>query len=62
VDADEHNQRLLNAINNDGRIYLTQTKVDGRFAIRFQAGQFDSTAQDVEMAFAVIAEIAGNLR
>jgi aromatic-L-amino-acid decarboxylase len=62
VDADEHNQRLLNAINNDGRIYLTQTKVDGRFAIRFQAGQFDSTAQDVEVAFAVIKEIAGNLR
>jgi aromatic-L-amino-acid decarboxylase len=62
VDADEHNQRLLNAINNDGRIYLTQTKVGGRFAIRFQAGQFDSTAQDVEMAFAVIKEIAGNLR
>ncbi len=62
ADADEHNQRLLNAINNDGRIYLTQTKVDGRFAIRFQAGQFDSTAQDVEMAFAVIKEIARNLR
>jgi aromatic-L-amino-acid decarboxylase len=61
VDADEHNQRLLNAINDDGRIYLTQTKVDGRFAVRFQAGQFDSTAQDVEMAFAVIKEIARDL-
>jgi aromatic-L-amino-acid decarboxylase len=61
ADADEHNLRLLNAINNDGRIYLTQTKVDGHFAIRFQAGQFDSTAQDVEMAFAVIKEIACDL-
>ena len=32
---------LVNAINDDGRIYLTQTRVDGRVAIRFQAGQFE---------------------
>ncbi len=42
-DADEHNLRLVNAINDDGRIYLTQTRVDGRVAIRFQAGQFETT-------------------
>ncbi|RVA21325.1 aspartate aminotransferase family protein, partial [Mesorhizobium sp. M7A.F.Ca.US.001.01.1.1] len=29
TDGDEHNLRLVNAINDDGRIYLTQTKVDG---------------------------------
>ena len=34
--------RLVNAINDDGRIYLTQTRVDGRVAIRFQAGQFET--------------------
>ena len=44
ADADEHNLRLVNAINDDGRIYLTQTRVDGRVAIRFQAGQFEPTA------------------
>ena len=37
-DLDEHNLRLVNAINDDGRIYLTQTRVDGRVAIRFQVG------------------------
>ena len=36
-DTDPHNLALVNAINEDGRIYLTQTRVDGRVAIRFQA-------------------------
>jgi aromatic-L-amino-acid decarboxylase len=57
-DPDEHNLRLVDAINADGRIYLTQTRVDGRVAIRFQAGQFESTAADVDMAFDVVTGIA----
>ena len=57
-DLDTHNLALLNAINDDGRIYLTQTKVDGEFAIRFQAGSFDSAQEDVETAYEVITEIA----
>jgi aromatic-L-amino-acid decarboxylase len=58
VDADEHNLRLVNAINDDGRIYLTQTRVDGRVAIRFQVGQFEVTEADIDAAFTVITEIA----
>lgn len=57
-DPDKHNIALVNAINDDGRIYLTQTLVDGRIAIRFQAGQFEMTHDDAETAFAVITEIA----
>ncbi|MBL8578784.1 MAG: aspartate aminotransferase family protein [Mesorhizobium sp.] len=59
--ADEHNLALVDAINNDGRIYLTQTRVDGRVAIRFQAGQFEATEADVDMAFGVITEIAARV-
>ena len=51
ADADRHNLALVNAINDDGRIYLTQTRVDGRVAIRFQAGQFETEARDVDMAY-----------
>lgn len=61
TDPDEHNLRLVDAINTDGRIYLTQTKVDGRVAIRFQAGQFEATEADVEAAFDVIIEVARRL-
>lgn len=58
VDPDELNQRLINAINDDGRIYLTQTRVDGDLVIRFQAGQFETTEDDVKMAYDVIVELA----
>ncbi|TIM37087.1 MAG: aspartate aminotransferase family protein, partial [Mesorhizobium sp.] len=61
IDSDEHNLRLVNAINNDGRIYLTQTRVGGQVAIRFQVGQFDTTAADVDTAFEVVTEIARGL-
>ena len=61
VDQEQHTQRLITAINNDGRIYLTQTRVGGRLVIRFQAGQFEATAEDIDTAFGVIVEIARSL-
>eukprot|EP01034_Spumella_vulgaris_P020126 gene20126-25783_t len=61
ADSDAHNIALVNAINDDGRIYLTQTRVDGRVAIRFQAGQFDMTEADADVAFDVITEIAAGM-
>ncbi|MDP3895803.1 MAG: pyridoxal-dependent decarboxylase, partial [Mesorhizobium sp.] len=58
LDGDAHNLALLQRINDDGRIYLTQTKVDGRLAIRFQAGQFEMREADAETAFEVITSLA----
>ena len=60
-DLDALNQRIVDTINDDGRIYLTQTRVDGDLVIRFQAGQFDTTEDDVAMAYDVICEIAAKL-
>ena len=60
-DADQHNLALVNAINDDGRIYLTQTRVDGQIAIRFQAGQFEMKREDALAAFDVITEVARKL-
>lgn len=53
---------LITQINDDGRIYLTQTRVDGTFVIRFQAGQFDCTQEDIDTAYDVITEIADRIR
>ncbi|WP_192965216.1 pyridoxal phosphate-dependent decarboxylase family protein [Phycobacter azelaicus] len=61
TDLDALNLALVNAINDDGRIYLTQTRVDGDLVIRFQAGQFETTESDVMMAHDVITEIAASL-
>ena len=60
-DLDALNQKLVDAINDDGRIYLTQTLLDGRKVIRFQVGQFDCTEADVMTAFDVIEELAAGL-
>lgn len=61
ADGDAHNIALVNAINEDGRIYLTQTRVDGAIAIRFQAGSFEMTEDDIETAYLAITEIAARL-
>lgn len=60
-DFDPLNRRLLEAINDDGRIYLTQTTVDGNYVIRFQVGQFEATEHDVHAACDVILETARSL-
>ena len=62
MSAEEATLDLITQINNDGRIYLTQTRVDDRFVIRFQAGQFDCTAADINTAYDVITEIADKIR
>ena len=61
ADLDDLNSRLLEAINADGRIYLTQTRHDGAFVIRMSIGQWDTTEADVTEAWAVIREIARSL-
>jgi aromatic-L-amino-acid/L-tryptophan decarboxylase len=61
ADPDAHNLRLVNAINDDGRIYLTQSKLDGQAIIRFQAGSFDMAEADADTAFDVITSIARSL-
>ena len=58
ADPNEASAALLQKINDDGRIYLTQTLHNGAFVIRFVAGQFDCTRADVMMAYDVITELA----
>ena len=54
-DADQ--QRLVDALNDDGRIYLTQGSFREQKIIRFQVGQFDTTRDDVMIAHSVIQEV-----
>ena len=59
--ADELTRELIERVNLDGRIYLTQTTHENQFVIRFVVGQFETTKQDVELAVDVIEEIANEL-
>jgi aromatic-L-amino-acid decarboxylase len=49
-DADAHNLALVKALNDDGRIYLTQTRVNGAVAIRFVTGAFEMTENAPSMS------------
>ena len=60
-DLDTLNQRLVDAVNDDGRIYITQTRTAGKLVIRFQAGQVNATKEDVLFAYDVVKEIAAGL-
>ena len=56
------NLRLLEAINDDGRTYLTQTRIGPDLVIRFQVGSFDCTENDVQQAWAAVVDLARQLR
>jgi aromatic-L-amino-acid decarboxylase len=50
-------EQLLSRINDDGRIYLTQTRVDGRLAIRVTVGTFDCRREDVMLIATTVKEL-----
>ncbi|MEQ8333528.1 pyridoxal-dependent decarboxylase [Nisaea sp.] len=58
---DRLNAILLERINDDGRIYLTQNKVRGRAAIRFSIGQTGTEQRHVCEGWEVVTEIARSL-
>ncbi len=60
-DADALSRQLLQMVNDDGRIYLTQTVHKGKFVIRMTAGQFDCTREDVMSVYDVLKDLAAQL-
>lgn len=60
--GDPANQRLMDALNRRGDLYLTHTKMDGRIALRLCVGQTNTTESHVQNAWRRIQEEAGKLR
>ena len=58
---DALNQRLLETLNDGGGMYLTQTLVRGRYAIRFVVGQTSTERRHVQAAWKKIRETAAGL-
>jgi aromatic-L-amino-acid decarboxylase len=59
--GDAMNEALLERLNRSGRLYLSHTKLDGRFTLRFCVGQTFTLARHVETAWALIRETASGL-
>ena len=52
--GDERNQRLLDALNRSGRLYLTHTRLTDRLTLRLSIGQTHTREQHVREAWARI--------
>ena len=56
---DAHNERILHALQRDGRVYLSNATIDGHFALRACITNFRTTRADVERVLTVVRELAG---
>ncbi len=57
-DANALTAELLRRINDDGRIYLTRTRIDGRETIRITGGTFATTREDVMAIYPIVRAMA----
>jgi aromatic-L-amino-acid decarboxylase len=58
VGGDEINERLLERLNRSGELYLTHTKLDGHYTLRFVVGQTHTEARHVRRAWEQIQAAA----
>lgn len=59
--GDAANQRIMDALNRSGDLYLTHTRLNGKFTLRFCVGQTNTQLRHVENAWKRIQEEAGKL-
>jgi aromatic-L-amino-acid decarboxylase len=60
--GDAINERLLAALNASGQLYLSHTKLDGRYTLRLCVGQSHTEERHVVQAWQRIQETAAGLR
>ena len=56
--GDDLNMRLMEELNDGGKIYLTHTKLDSRVTLRLSIGQTNTERRHVEDAWRLIVETA----
>ena len=56
--GDAVNEALMNRLNGSGKVYLTHTKLDARFALRMAIGQTMTEERHVRAAWNLIREFA----
>jgi aromatic-L-amino-acid decarboxylase len=57
--TDEENEALLERVNASGEVFLSHTRLDGRYVIRLAVGSARTTEDDVRLAWDVLRREAG---
>jgi aromatic-L-amino-acid decarboxylase len=58
---DEDNERLLERVNETGEVFISHTRLDGRYVLRLAIGNFRTTEDDVRLAWEVLTREAALL-
>jgi aromatic-L-amino-acid/L-tryptophan decarboxylase len=61
VGSDEENEQLLERVNASGEVFLSHTKLAGRYVLRLAIGQERTTEDDVRVAWDVLRREAAGL-
>ncbi len=61
AEVDAHNLAVMDAVNADGQVFLSHTKLDGRVVLRIAIGNERTTRDDVFLAWQLLREHAGAL-
>ena len=56
--SDEINQRILDRVNQSGKMYLTHTRLHDKLVLRMSIGQTNTELRHVENAWNRIREVA----
>jgi aromatic-L-amino-acid decarboxylase len=59
--GDDDNQKLMERLNQSGSLYLTHTKLDGKFTLRLCVGQTSTKSRHVEKAWQLIQQTTAQL-
>ena len=62
ADADAINARILSAVNAEGRVYLSHTKLVGRYTLRLAIGNIRTEREHVEEAWRGVRAASGESR
>jgi aromatic-L-amino-acid decarboxylase len=58
AELEELNARIMESANASGEMFLSHTKIDGRFALRLAIGNLQTTRDDVAAAWEILRECA----
>jgi aromatic-L-amino-acid decarboxylase len=62
AETDARNEALLNRLNGSGALYMTHTRLDGRYTLRLCVGQSHTTLEHLRAAWDAIRSTATDLR